>query len=180
MTFTGNTSNTVALYMASPGCLRVLDDGYSNEKSIPDLPDEMAAITHLSDLSNITAKPKTPASPAARWFGAEPAHTWCYYFAKAELARQQHDWQTVINLWNEAQSKGFSPSVPSEKLPFIYAYAYLGQIDPAVQMTRDIIKVEPKSDTGMCYTWNRISNDIPRVPVNQAKIKVLFQELRCN
>jgi hypothetical protein len=180
MAFSGNTSNSVALYMSFPGCLRVLDRDYANEKSIPDLPDEMPAITRLSRLTPILPHPATPAAPPAKWFGAEPAHTWCYYFAKAELARQQRNWQEIINLWNEAQSKGFSPSVPSEKLPFIYGFAYTGQIDTALQMTRDIIKAEPKSDTGMCYTWNRISNDIPRLPANEAKFKVLFQELRCN
>jgi hypothetical protein len=180
MTFTGNTSNTLALYMSSPGCLRVLDRDYSNEKSIPDLPDEIAAITTLSRLTPIVPNPDTPAVPSAKWFGAEPAHTWCYYFAKAELARQQQDWQQVINLWNEAKSKGFSPSVPSEKLPFIYAFAYSGQIDTALQMTRDIITAEPKSDTGMCYTWNKISNALPRAPATDAKFKDLFKELRCN
>ena len=138
------------------------------------------AITNLSRLTPILANPDSPAVPPAKWFGPEPAHTWCYYFSKAELARQQHNYQEVINLWNEAQSKGFSPSIPSEKLPFIYAYAYSGQIDTALQMTRDIITAEPKSDTGMCYTWNKISNAIPRLPENAAKFKALFQELRCN
>jgi hypothetical protein len=180
MTFSGNTSNSVALYMSFPGCLRVLDRDYANEKSIPDLPDEIPAITRLSRLTPILPNPDSPAVPPAKWFGTEPEHTWCYYFAKAELARQQRDWQQVIDLWNEAQSKGFSPSIPSEKLPFIYAYAHSGQIDTALQMTRDIITAEPKSDTGMCYTWNKISNDIPRVPANEAKFKDLFQELRCN
>ncbi len=180
MTFTGNTSNSLALYMSFPGCLRVLDRDYTNDKSIPDLPDEMAAIANLSHLTPILAKPDSPAVPPAKWFGPEPAHTWCYYFSKAELARQQHNYQEVINLWNEAQSKGFSPSIPSEKLPFIYAYAYSGQIDTALQMTRDIITAEPKSDTGMCYTWNKISNAIPRLPENAAKFKALFQEMRCN
>jgi hypothetical protein len=47
-------------------------------------------------------------------------------------------------------------------------------------MTRDIITAEPKSDTGMCYTWIKISNDIPRLPANEAKFKDLFAELRCN
>jgi len=180
MMFSGNTSNSVGLYMSFPGCLRVLDQDYANEKSIPDLPDEMSAITRLSRLSLIQPNPAAPAVPPAKWFGAEPAHTWCYYFAKAELARQQRDWPQIINLWNEAQSKGYSPSIPSEKLPFIYAFAYSGQIDTALQMTRDIITAEPKSDTGMCYTWNKISNKIPRIPENEAKFKDLFTELRCN
>ena len=140
----------------------------------------MAAILPLARLKPILANTETPVVPPARWFGAEPPHTWCYYFAKAELARQQRDWQKVIDLWNEAKSKGFSPSIPSEKLPFIYAFAHSGQIDTALQMTRDIITEEPKSDSGMCYTWNRISNDIPRDPVNREKFQELFTELRCN
>jgi hypothetical protein len=180
MMFSGNTSNSLALYMSFPGCLRVLDRNYANERSIPDLPDDMPAITRLSRLSPILSHPDTPAVPPAKWFGAEPAHTWCYYFAKAELARQQGDWQQVINLWNEAQSKGFSPIIPSEKLPFIYAFANTGQIDTALQMTRDIITAEPKSDTGMCYTWTRINDNYPRLPADGAKIKDLFKELRCN
>ncbi|MGD0003867.1 MAG: hypothetical protein ABSE06_06545 [Anaerolineaceae bacterium] len=180
MTFTGNTSQTVVLYMPSPGCLRVMEPDYNDEHTMPDLPDELTEIIPLSHSELILSTSTNPAVPPAKWFGAEPPHTWCYYFAKAELAQQQRNWQKVVDLWNEAQSKGYLPQIPSERLPFIYAFAYTGQIDTALQLTHDIIAEEPKSDSGMCYTWNKISDNISHDSVTRKKINALYTELRCN
>jgi hypothetical protein len=157
-----------------------MEPDYTDEHSMPNLPDELTEIIPLSHSELILSTSTTPAVPPAKWFGAEPPHTWCYYFAKAELAKQQKNWQQVVDLWNEAQSKGYSPQIPSERLPFIYAFAHTGQLDTAFQLTHDIIAAEPKSDSGMCYTWNKISDDIPRDSATRKKINALYAELRCN
>jgi hypothetical protein len=124
MTFTGNTSQSVTIYMPNPGCLRILDSKTINQNTIPRLPSELVITIPNSNVENILPDVIPPAVPQKAWFGSDPAHTWCYYFAKSELAFQQNKWQEIIDLWNSAQSKGYNPEEPSEKLVFIHAFAH--------------------------------------------------------
>lgn len=63
---------------------------------------------------------------SASIFGAEPAHKWCYYFQKADLARQMGNWKEVAKLGDEAIRLGYHPIDLTEWTPFLQAYAYLG------------------------------------------------------
>jgi hypothetical protein len=68
----------------------------------------------------------TPPVPPVHPFGSEPPRTWCYYFQRAELARQRGDWEEVARLGDEAQSLGLHPNDQVEWIPFAQAYALLG------------------------------------------------------
>ena len=46
-----------------------------------------------------------PAPP----FATEPGHTWCYFYEKAELARQIQDWDQIVALGSEAAEKELRP-----------------------------------------------------------------------
>jgi hypothetical protein len=70
-----------------------------------------------------------PATPPELIFGPEPEHSWCFYYQKASLARQNEDWQTVITLGEQAQSDGFSPMDRIEWIPFLQAYVATRQIE---------------------------------------------------
>jgi hypothetical protein len=59
-------------------------------------------------------------------FGPEPAHRWCYYFEKADLALQTGDWESVAALGKQASAAGLHPEDWVEWTPFLQAYAYLG------------------------------------------------------
>ena len=92
----------------------------------------------------------------ASLFGKEPPHTWCYYYTKAELARQTGDWQTVTELGDKARVQGFVPGDALEWLPFIEGYVITGNY----QIARDISVLAYKDDSrprkGLCHTWKRI------------------------
>ena len=59
-------------------------------------------------------------------FGSEPGRTWCTYFEKADLARQQAHWKDVLQLWREASESSFAAGNGVELLPFIEAFAQEG------------------------------------------------------
>ena len=59
-------------------------------------------------------------------FGAEPPHQWCYYFEKADLARQMQDWQPYSCWKNRPTSRAMTPKFGPEYIPFIEAYAQYG------------------------------------------------------
>ncbi|MCC6259443.1 MAG: hypothetical protein IT311_01170, partial [Anaerolineales bacterium] len=94
-TFTGNTSQAVVFYYAPPKCLRLLDPEIDSiNKLIPDetLLRDAAALSSTAPILN------EHSAQMPKIYNPEPAHGWCYYFQKADLARQLKDWKTAANL----------------------------------------------------------------------------------
>jgi hypothetical protein len=61
-------------------------------------------------------------TPPASIFGSEPdKNTWCFYYEKASLARQQGDWKTVAQLGKEAARLQLHPNDQIEWMPFLQA-----------------------------------------------------------
>jgi len=71
-------------------------------------------------------------------FGPEPARGWCYYFEKADLARQRRDWQEVVSLGEQALSENLRPRDVSEWMPFLEGYSNLGLVQQAEQISSRI------------------------------------------
>ena len=59
-------------------------------------------------------------------FGVEPEQDWCYFYEKVDLAIQNKDWATAASLGNEAITRGLTPEDQAEWMPFVEAYAVLG------------------------------------------------------
>ena len=110
----------------------------------------------LSRLDLIQTDPARPAQPP---FGVEPQPTWCYYFERADLARQRGDWQSVADLAEQAGAAGFSPHAASEFLPFVEAQAHLGQWEKAVEWTRGALAQDADVAPMACQTWLRIAGE---------------------
>jgi hypothetical protein len=68
-------------------------------------------------------------------FGPEPAHSWCYYYQQATLARQQGDWKTVAALGDQAESNGYKPLDLLEWLPFFEGYVHGGNLEKAKHLS---------------------------------------------
>jgi len=86
------------------------------------------------------------ANPPADIFGSEPAHDWCYYYEKADLARQGQDWQQVVKLGDEATQLGLTPKDTSEWLPFLEGYFMAGDTDRAKEIAQSLSKDVSASD----------------------------------
>jgi hypothetical protein len=150
--FTGSTSDVLAIYYQAPGCMKVLDP---NGDMLPaNVPDTLLETLHLSHTDQIvTAAPSASVPP--RVLGAEPEHDWCFYFTRAALAQQAADWQTVVAMGQAADTEGFSaePGFGDEYLPFIEGYARTGDFDRAFVLTD---AAAPDAGPGLCKLWNRI------------------------
>lgn len=154
--FSGNTSDSVVIYKEADGCLRVLDPIYNNAETVPDANVYLIQAIELSnpDLILLDAKP----SVDNILFGDEPAHNWCYFYAKAEIARQVGNWDEVINLYREAENNEFTPQLPVEYLIFIEAFAQTGNIDAAIKLTERAIKSQPRLCPALYSIWNRVGS----------------------
>lgn len=67
---------------------------------------------------------------------------WCYYYQRADLARQIGDWEQVSALEAEATRLGFSPSDPLEWIPFLQAQAVLGDSAGVEQIMEELKSME--------------------------------------
>jgi hypothetical protein len=108
----------------------------------------------LSDPSLIVPGAPPPSLPPV--LGAEPPHGWCYFYEKAELARQTGDWAAVVRLGNQAFKLGLAPEEPYEWLPFIEADARTGQVDEAERLSLKLSKENPILNPGLCEIWGRV------------------------
>jgi hypothetical protein len=114
----------------------------------------LAEALPISNLDRIDRQSR--GSPLKTIFGGEPRHDWCYYYQKADLARQFKDWQEVARLGDEAQQLGFGPNNPQEWMPFIEGYAMAGRWQAAVDTTLHVRQVNRFLSPRLCNLWGRI------------------------
>ena len=152
-TFHGNTSQLVVIDYSPPACLRVLDPqiDFANRLLVPLLRD-------AADLSNTSLiHQENAVTLPASLFHSEPAHGWCYYFEKADLARQFGDWQKVAELGDIAFGLDDHPNNPVERFVFVEGYAHTGDWEGAVKLSRESYRVS-RNYVGpqLCWLWQRI------------------------
>lgn len=176
--FEGDTSQVAAFYYAPPGCLRLLDaeiDPYN--RLIPD-DSLMRAAATLSRAAPILSQP-TARMPAI--YGSEPTHGWCYYFEKADLARQQGDWERVAALGEVAFALDDYPNDPVERFVFIEGYAHVGNWERAEGLSLEAHKVSPKYlGPLLCRLWERIEATTPANAQQRAAVAEMSGQLNCH
>ena len=88
-------------------------------------PDFILLTGSLSKIENVQTDGESPRLVPGI-FGPEPAHDWCYFFEKADLAAQNDDWDTILKLVEEVKAKTLHPNERLEWMPFLQAYAVSG------------------------------------------------------
>ena len=137
-------------------CLWVLRPEDTNLRALPEISREIAVI---SNLDRIHADSPLSQPVPTRIFGDEPQHTWCYYYQKADLARQLQDWNLVVSLWDQAEENGFSPGNGVEYLPFIEGFARTGKWKAAEDLTFTANDSARVMAPILCPTWQQIEQD---------------------
>ena len=190
-TFDSTSDQVVAVHFAPPGCFRVLHPVYDYdlplapgtgevadrwlETGVPILPRTAAKALELSNLEQIIPI-QTNAVSLPSIFGSEPTHTWCYYFEKADLARQTDDWAKVAEIGDQAFAIPYHPDDISEYLPFIEAYARTGRWEDARDLTRNTADAMPILKPALCAVWQRVEND-SAAGISAAQIEKMKSEL---
>ncbi len=177
--FSGSTSQMVALNYVPPACVRVLDPDLDPLNSM--LPTRMREAAAVSTTQPVHDAPADRAAhPEAQIFGPEPAHSgWCYYFEKADLARQLGDWAKVASLGDQAFSQSDYPNDPSERLVFIEGYAHTGNWQRAHELTRETRQITAAMQPMLCRLWQRIGEATPSSSEKTAALQTVRTELQC-
>jgi hypothetical protein len=120
-----NFNNLLVLSMPSEtSCVHVLD-GENLELSDTSR-SEIIAVAPYSKINQIVLADEMTTPPTSI-FGKEPSPGWCYYYEKADLARQRGDWQEVVRLGNYVLENDLRPYDVLEWMPFIEGFAYAMQ-----------------------------------------------------
>ena len=169
--FHGNTSSMLVLKKPTDGCLRILTPSDSPPVAVLDQDRYLfwqSAIA-LSNLDQINTEPENPAVPAQRFFGDEDRNQWCYFFEKADLARQLQQWDQTIQWYQDAQTAGFKPLVDAEWLPLVEAYLKINKPEKALEITKTIDNNDQTNTTGFCSLWSNMrDNENARLIADEA------------
>lgn len=178
VTFTGSPADSITVYVPERGCLRVLDPVFANEEVYAKQSNWLRMTIPLSDPARILIDAPAPRMPGSL-FGKEPEHTWCYYYEKAELARQGGDWVTVSALGEEARQLGFSAKEALEWLPFIEAHARMENFAEAARLARLALDMEPRARKGICQILERVRTDMSESTSIHEQSETLLVEFGC-
>ncbi|GAB4503845.1 MAG: hypothetical protein Fur0043_08380 [Anaerolineales bacterium] len=191
--FSGSTDQVLVVQYTPPSCLRILDPLY--DAKAPLLPSGMETLPTETEsawfaLPRNTARALSLSAPVAwisdgapppvpEWlFGQEPEHRWCYYFQKADLARQMGNWEKVARLGDQAFAAPYFPDDPAEYLPFIEAYGRLGRLAQAQKLTEKVADLNPALRPMLCAAWRRIQ---PTASSDEVEvIQITMQNLECS
>ena len=175
--FDGNTSRTLAFYYDPPGCARLLDPEIDPENRLIPFDGLMRQAAQLSDASLIHPSPQ--ARPPSI-YGPEPLHGWCYYFERADLARQTRDWPQVAQIAGQAFDLADYPNDPTERFVFIEGYAHTGQWEAARDQTLQAYEVS-KLVVGplLCRLWDRIERETAAEVDQASAVQEVRLVLKC-
>ena len=181
-TFEGSTTQSFALYFdanalyyGGNACLRVLDPVI--DRTYPVLSDDLRAALEFSDLSLIQPLPSGQDAPAPlpAILGMPPAESWCYYYEKADLARQLKQWESVLKIWEKAKPLANQANFDGELTPFVEALARTGSWQPAAGLT----PISQKSRPIYCNLWQSLDQSAPQAAGKTQAVQDAMGRLRC-
>ncbi len=176
--FHGNTSQTLAFYYAPPGCLRLLDPEIERANHLLPEGSLMRYAARLTDPRLIL--PQTEAAiPAV--YGPEPEQDFCYYYQKADLARQQQFWDEALQFTERAMSFDGHPYEPAEQLLFIEVYAHAGQWERALELSQGVYDAAPQGmGRALCRLWARIQAETDESSQRSAALEQIQSRFACS
>ena len=174
-----NPTRLLVLQFSDSGCLRVLDAQLDAlDKNITSftrtyLPHAMPSVI-LADRTDDSLR----LDPAI--YGNEAEHGWCYYYQKADLARQLGDWPTAGE-YAERGLKLMPATVDSAELhPFIEGLAHNGKWDTARQLTKSILDQSTSQNRMLCTLWQRMAAGTITSPGKEETLTWMTARTGCN
>jgi hypothetical protein len=176
--FNGNTSNILALKFDPPGCLQIMDRTFANSVILPNLSDRQVDEIAISNMDQI----QYPHSSGELLlpqdlFTPMREKPWCYYFEKADLARQFEEYETGAALGDEVINQGLAPRIGTEWLPFFECYIFTANWAKADYLAEEMISNDENLISGLCNTLLRIMNQ-PNFD-NQDEIREFIKDYNC-
>lgn len=130
-----------------------------------------------SDLSLV--HPTGQSAPPEDIYGNTNTNTWCYYFQKADLARQFSQWDEIVRLWNEAQTNGKRADNGFEYIPFIEGFGHTGDWEQVKSLTKFANRITSGLQPSLCRALDRLAENAPASQERDETINNLRDDLTC-
>ena len=177
MNFLGN-SNQMLLLSFNPEmkrCLWVLNPNDTNLRLVSE---DMRKLSAGSDINLIQQTDSEPTLPESI-YGKQNNQTWCYYFEKADLARQYGQWDEIERLWQEARSAGEQADNGFEYIPFIEGFGHLGNWEQVKFLTKSAKKITAGLEPSLCTAMDKLATSAPASQQRDETINNLKDDLKC-
>lgn len=104
---------------------------------------------------------------------------WCYFYQKADMARQNGDWQSIARYWRELQKAGLNSKEPFEYLSFIEAYLRLGDFEQARDVSLRAVNLARGARPMVCNLWKFVLQETPNNEGLKQALLQFQQEAEC-
>ena len=178
MDFKGNSQQMILLSFnpEMQRCLWILQPQDTNLRLVND---DMQRLAAGSDIQLIKKTDVEPAPPKDI-YGETNTQTWCYYFEKADLARQYAQWEEIVRLWEEAQAVGERPDNGFEYIPFIEGWGHIGNWEQVKETTKFAKRISAGLEPSLCSAMDRLAESAPASQEKDETIKNLKEDLDCS
>jgi hypothetical protein len=154
-------------------CLWILQPQDTNLRLVSN---DMRKLSAGSDISLIQAGDR---SLPENIYGKTKNQGWCYYFEKADLARQYGEWDEIARLWKESQANGERPDNGFEYIPFIEGLGHTGDWTQVKEMTKFANKITAGLEPSLCSAMDRLAATAPQSQERDETILNLKDDLKC-
>lgn len=146
--FGAMNSEIVVYHYSPPGCLRILDPLQHSDLNI--FPDTYKEIIKFSDpKGRIIPDGKSSTFLFDEVFKQPVEQNWCYYFQKADLARQTEDWAAIAAIGDEVLPV-MKAGEASEYFVFVEAYMNLDRWLDAMDLFKRVHAEDKGLDVPLC------------------------------
>lgn len=177
--FGAQNDEVIVYHYSPPGCLRIIDPEQHSGLNI--FPDTYKSFMFLSDPSGrIDPVGKSSDILFREVFKQDAEKNWCYYFQKADLARQTEDWETIAEIGDEVLPV-MKAGEASEYFNYIEAYMNLGRYSDAMDLLRRVHAEDKSLDVILCpYVHKWIHSNPPEDPSAISSIIAAMNSVGCS
>lgn len=178
MKFSGDSKHLLLLSYTPEldRCLWILQPQDTNLRLVSE---DMRKLSAGSNISLIRPVDGTPPTLPEEIFGKLPDQGWCYFFQKADLARQFQQWDEITRLWNEAKTAGERAGNGFEYIPFIEGLAHAGSWSEVADLTKLAKEITKGLEPSLCTMLDRIRTDVPPSSERDDTVGGLKQKIEC-
>ena len=170
-------SLTVLFIPENDQCLWILRPQDSRIRNMPALTYESLPLSNVNRIDRVAPSEQFP---NVQIFGPEPPHTWCFYYEKAELARQYEDWSEIRELWEQAKQGGFLPGSGPEYFVFIESFARMDEWERATELTVASNKYGNNIRPALCEFWSDLLLSTPSSLARGDAYRRVSDRLQCD
>ncbi|MDP1715966.1 MAG: hypothetical protein Q8L41_14590 [Anaerolineales bacterium] len=158
-------------------CLWILQPQDTNLRLVND---DMRQLSAGSDINLIKQVDGEEPTLPEDIYGKQNTTSWCYYFQKADLARQYEQWDQVVRLWEAAQVAGERADNGFEYIPFIEGLGHTEDWEQVMTLTKFAKRITAGLEPSLCIALDRLTANAPASRERDETIINLKDDLKCN